>query len=433
MKTNKLGKIINYIFVIDNKEFSLENRLLISSLIAGIVISLLGSVVSLVISSSTTVIITAFALCLALLLTYYFVRIKGKFNILVFPIIVVSIIGISLIWIFDGGINGSNLFPGFVILVLALIIVPTHRKKFVILFFIASVIIIYLIQFYRPDLIVAFPSFKVRWIDSIITVIYSSILVFWIINFLHKNYTYERERAEKNAEELRKLNSTKDKLFSIIAHDLRSPFNSIIGFSELLIGNEKKSHEAQSKKYASLINSTATNTLVLLDNLLNWAKSQTNQLNYNPRKTNLSSIIREVIISSNSLTYLKNITLKIVQNEEVEVYADQNMVMIVLRNLISNAVKYTNHGGEINVIIIPGTTQVEISVSDNGVGMDEEKIKTLFNISSNTTSPGTANEKGSGLGLVLCKEFVEKLGGNIWVESEKGKGSNFKFTLPLKE
>ncbi|KUO69815.1 MAG: hypothetical protein APF83_04805 [Lutibacter sp. BRH_c52] len=256
-----------------------------------------------------------------------------------------------------------------------------------------------------------------------------------IINIERRKLLKELLQAKENAEEseskLKERNATKDKLFSIIAHDLRSPFNNIIGLSELLIGNEKESHAAQSEKYAALINSSATNTLILLDNLLNWAKSQTGQLSFNPKKIILSSLITEVVKTSNSIALLKNISLNIIQDKEVKVYTDENMVMIILRNLISNAIKYTNPGGEINVNVIPGAKQVEISISDNGVGMDEEKIKTLFNISSNATSPGTAKEKGSGLGLVLCKEFVEKLDGKIWVESKEGKGSNFKFTLPL--
>ena len=119
------------------------------------------------------------------------------------------------------------------------------------------------------------------------------------------------------------------------------------------------------------------------------------------------------------------------KTEKVEMYADENMVMIIFRNLISNAIKFTKPGGNINVSVTPGTKQVEISISDNGVGMDEEKIKTLFKVDSNATTLGTANEKGSGLGLILCKEFVEKHNGKIWVESEVGRGSVFKFTLPL--
>jgi two-component sensor histidine kinase len=197
----KIKKTLNYIFF-DYREFPLENRLLISAIITGIFISLLGSVVSIIISSSTVVIITSLSLLLMLILFYYLVRIKQKFNVVVFPIVIVSIIGISIIWIFDGGINGANLFPGIVILILSLIIVPDKNKKYVISFFIVSVIIIYLIQLYRPDLIVDFSSEKVRWTDSIITVIYSSFLIFIIIKLLHKSYTLERQRAEVRLKEL---------------------------------------------------------------------------------------------------------------------------------------------------------------------------------------------------------------------------------------
>ena len=203
-KFNKIKITINYIFF-DYREFSLENRLLISAIIIGIFISLLGSVVSIIISSSTTVIIISLSLLFMLILFYYFVRIKKKFNLFVFPIIVFSIIGISIIWIFDGGINGANLFPGIVILILSLIVVPDNNKKYVISLFIASVIIIYLIQLYRPDLVVNFSSDKVRWIDSIITVIYSSFLIFIIIKFLHKNYTLEKQRAEESEAKYRTI------------------------------------------------------------------------------------------------------------------------------------------------------------------------------------------------------------------------------------
>ncbi|WP_299523701.1 PAS domain S-box protein [uncultured Lutibacter sp.] len=245
----------------------------------------------------------------------------------------------------------------------------------------------------------------------------------------------ERHMAEQKLKEseasLKKLNATKDKLFSIIAHDLRSPFSGILGFSELLKENLKERAISQSEKYAAFINSSAKNTLVLLDNLLNWAKSQTGQISFNPQKIVLSSSIQEIIEIINSQAKIKNISLHKVQLDEIEVYADENMLRIILQNLISNAIKFTKSGGNINIVVISDENQVEISISDNGIGIDKEKLKTLFRISSNESSLGTANEKGSGLGLVLCKEFVEKQGGIIWVESEDGEGSDFKFTLPL--
>lgn len=245
----------------------------------------------------------------------------------------------------------------------------------------------------------------------------------------------ERKKSENSLKEsekqLKELNTTKDKLFSIIAHDLRSPFNSIIGFSELLTVNSADLDPEEKEKFCSIINVAAKNTLILLDNLLNWAKSQTGQLRFNPEKVLFSTVIQEIITLKKSLAKAKNITLDYFSTAEIEVYADINMLKTVLRNLISNAIKFTELGGNIRVLATLKDQHVEITISDDGIGMNEEKCKELFKIASNTTTIGTANENGSGLGLVLCKEFVEKNNGTIWVESKEGKGSNFKFTLPL--
>jgi len=239
------------------------------------------------------------------------------------------------------------------------------------------------------------------------------------------------DSLKESEKQLKELNATKDKLFSIIAHDLRSPYGNIIGLSELLIQNITDADLKESEKYTRLLNSSAKNTLILLDNLLNWAKSQTGQLSFNPENIRSSDVILEIIGLNESLAKTKNISLKHSCSDETEVYADKNMLKTVLRNLISNAIKFTDVGGHIRVLAVLKQDHVEITISDDGIGMNAEKRNGLFNLTSNRTTVGTANEKGSGLGLVLCKEFVEKNDGKIWVESEEGKGSHFKFTLPL--
>ena len=257
----------------------------------------------------------------------------------------------------------------------------------------------------------------------------------YLVGVIH-NIT-ESKKAEdtlkNNEKQLLALNDTKDKLFAIIAHDLRSPFNSIIGFSDLLIGNSKDLNAEEKEKYCNIINGEAKNTLVLLDNLLNWAKSQTGQLSFNPEIILFSKIILELFTLNRVWASSKNITLDYSSSEEIKLYTDENILKTVLRNLISNAIKFTEVGGHIKVSAILKDDQAEITISDTGIGMNEEQLKLLFKITANTSTQGTENENGSGLGLVLCKEFVEKCNGRIWVESEAGKGSEFKFTLPLKE
>lgn len=237
----------------------------------------------------------------------------------------------------------------------------------------------------------------------------------------------------KSEKELKELNSTKDKLFSIIGHDLRSPFNSIIGLSDLLIEKVNDSSFSENEKYLRYINNSADQTLILLDNLLNWAKSQTGTLSVNIENIILSDIILEVLKLKKPIAKAKNISLNYFATDEFEINADKNLLKTIFRNLISNAIKFTKIDGEIRIYAIRKKDFVEVTISDNGIGISTEKLKKLFKLSLDSSTYGTANEKGSGLGLLLCKDFIEKLNGKLWVESIEGKGSDFKFTLPMIE
>ena len=252
----------------------------------------------------------------------------------------------------------------------------------------------------------------------------------YLVGVIHDITESKRSKIalEKSEQQLKELNATKDKLFSIIAHDLRSPFNNTIGLSELILQKDIDFNE--SKEYINSLNSSAKKTLVLLDNLLNWAKSQTGQLRFNPQNIFFSDIILEIISLNKSLTKTKSISLNYFPSDEIEIYADKNMLKTILRNLICNAIKFTNVGGEIKIFAILKQDHVEITISDDGIGMNEDIRKGLFDITSKTTNLGTANENGSGLGLILCKEFIKTNDGQIWAESEEGKGSKFTFTLP---
>jgi len=245
-----------------------------------------------------------------------------------------------------------------------------------------------------------------------------------------ENSRYFQSMLEMN-ETLTKHNATKDKLFSIIAHDLRGPFHVILGYVRLLSDEIRTSDMEAIEKDISIINSSVRNTLVLLDNLLNWAKSQTGQISFNPENLKLRLVIDETIHVLNSSAAIKNIALNYFLPEEIDVYADLNLLKIVLRNLVSNALKFTNLNGKVDVYALRKNDFIEITVSDNGVGIDNVNQNKLFKLETSETTLGTAKEGGSGLGLILCKEIVEKHGGKIWVKSEQGKGSDFKFSLPI--
>ncbi len=229
---------------------------------------------------------------------------------------------------------------------------------------------------------------------------------------------------------LQKLNSTKDKFFSIIAHDLKNPFNALLGFSETLNRDYKDLSRKMIHTYIEIINKSATDLYQLLENLLEWSKSQTGNIKYNPEKFSLAEIAVNGINPVRVNAERKMITIKTEVDPEIMAYADKNIITTVIRNLVNNAVKFTHHKGEIIVSAREGTENIELSVSDNGIGIGPVEQKKLFSLHYNITTAGTNDEKGTGLGLVLCKEFVSKSGGEIWLKSEKGKGSTFTFTIP---
>jgi signal transduction histidine kinase len=252
----------------------------------------------------------------------------------------------------------------------------------------------------------------------------------------------ERKKAEEEIklknEELQKLNASKDKFFSIIAHDLRGPFNAIEGFSIILSEQISEKNYEGIETFAQIIKKTSRQTLDLLTNLLDWSLSQSGRMEFNPGFVELVSLIGEVTLAFLDMAAQKGITIRKVLPQSAPLYADKNMISTVLRNLISNALKYTRQNGTVIISVEKQKNELTISVSDTGVGLSKSRIDNLFRIDKSYSTPGTQKEKGTGLGLILCKDFVEKHSGKIWVESEeenlpsgKAGGSTFYFSLPF--
>jgi len=558
MKSN-FRKAISYIFAKD-ENYTLENRILLSSIILGLLLNLFAAIVNTIFHTSNLAIIIPLILSAIVALLYYFVRFRNVGELLPTATVVISIIGVAAIWVFNGGINGGNIMPAFVVLILGLLVVPQRYRKHIVALFIAANVFIMLIQYFRPDVIVQFPTETDRWIDTLISLIYSSYFIYLTIRFVHNNYTKEKNRAEENEKkfrilydsspdmyisvsaldatilrcnetlmknlgyskdeiigkpiydiyhndcidevkktliqfletgtvknkelvakrkdgssinislssdairdekqniiysistwrditeqkkaeliiieqnkELSKLNADKDLFMSILAHDLKSPFNSLLGFSDLLLKNFHQYKPDKIEEQLGVINRVSHQTYSLLEDLLLWSKSQSGKLAFEPIKIEFKKLCEEIF---NNLLYQatsKKIKLKHFESEKTVLTADYHMLKTILRNLISNAIKFTDENGQIDVFSIKNESNILISVSDNGVGIKKENQEKLWDFSKPYTSAGTNGEKGTGLGLLLCKEFVEKHGGKIWAESELGKGSIFKFTLPFDE
>jgi len=230
---------------------------------------------------------------------------------------------------------------------------------------------------------------------------------------------------------LKKSNAAKDKFFSIIAHDLKTPFSTLMGYTYLLM---KEYNQYDDQKRETMIKSLydiTKQTFNLLENILVWSRSQTESIPFAPRAINISKLLIENIRLYNPTARAKSITLTSGSDlKDILVFADPEMIQTVIRNLVTNAIKFTPEKGRISLGLVDDDEEkITIFVMDNGVGIDPDKKDQFFRIDNNYSTLGTNDEKGTGLGLVICKEFVEKNGGQIWVDSTPGKGSKFYFTL----
>ncbi|MFW5658113.1 MAG: tetratricopeptide repeat protein [Bacteroidota bacterium] len=246
-------------------------------------------------------------------------------------------------------------------------------------------------------------------------------------------FVYNRYKIKKKSEaELQKINSTKDKFFSIIAHDLKNPLSALMGFTEHVHRNSNQLSIEEMLEINSLIRESSKNLNELLQNLLNWARAQTGRIQYNPEIFDISEITGKTIILLRQIANDKKIEIK--NNiASTNVCGDKNMISLIIRNLLSNALKFTHEGGKITIESVKNNNYLYVKIIDNGVGMDKETLDKLFKINESVSTRGTGNEEGTGLGLILCREFIEKNGGNIQVESSPGKGSVFTFNIPLEK
>lgn len=249
---------------------------------------------------------------------------------------------------------------------------------------------------------------------------------------LNEDLKRKNEIISEQNKELVKINSEKDKFFSIIAHDLRSPFNSFLGLTEIMEEELRNMPLKEIQKNMTILKKSARNLFELLSNLLEWSKIQRGMIVFSPQSINFLEISSSCILLLNENAKKKDIRIKQEIPTDLQVYADKNMLETVIRNLTSNALKFTFPGGSITIQAKQmNNNTTEISVKDTGIGMTDKIMHNLFKLSRKTSREGTDGEPSTGLGLLLCKEFVEKHGGRIWVESEVGKGSTFYFTLSL--
>lgn len=384
---------------------------------------------------------SAFLLCTFFCYQYYHSRFNGhKHNNIVFGLTGVIIFSVN--YFSNSGISGSTdlIWPVYLLLLFA---ISPYRQHIVWLsLYLLCFLIIHTVEFYYPSLIKhPFTAGKGQFIDRVTAFPIPVITIYVIIKYIRGSYDKEKLASDEKAltvelrneqillqkEELEQSNAEKTKLMSIISHDMRAPLINVQSYLELLNANELDSEDRPMLE-KELLNAT-NNTMQMLTNLLYWSKSQMEGPLVNLVPVNLLSVLQNTLEMEKMQASHKNIVLNYHINDKITAIADVDMLQLVVRNLVSNAIKFTPHGGIVNVDGEPLLGECKITVSDNGKGIAPDKQQKIFSIN---TEPGfgTNNERGVGLGLLLCKEFIERQGGRIGFESTFGHGSSFFIFIP---
>ncbi|MDQ8051384.1 MAG: HAMP domain-containing sensor histidine kinase [Pedobacter sp.] len=361
---------------------------------------------------------------------YYLSRFKRKSSVGITIFCLLCNLMFAINYFFNSGTRGPNLLLFSLAFLLVVAIIPKRQFLFWLSINVLTVLTILLVEYFYPQLAPnVYKSEVWKTIDFSITYLVVVSLTYFTISYIRKNYDQERDAVdEKNTaieeqrQELERLNSEKDKLFSIVTHDIRAPLASIQGYLELL--TEVNLDEAERLDIKKQLLQLTRATSGMLTNVLSWSRTQMEGAHAELKKVNISDVLTDALTVEKSIAKAKGIMLNVSYEDGLQILADYNMLQLVLRNLVNNALKFTPNGGRVEVKAMNSGNSCHILIKDNGLGIDPIQQERLFQLNAASTY-GTNNEKGVGLGLPLCREFTTLQHGKIWFESELGKGSTF--------
>lgn len=361
-------------------------------------------------------------------------------------ILISNFLGLGLfiyIYFVNGGISGPTDESFLLFLFLSIVISPVQQYKIWIPVNIGIVVALHVSEYYYPDLFPDPYSNRLdHFIDQTSSYIEVALMIFFCTSYIRKSYEREKSsaliktksiekknfRIVKQNQELESLSAEKSKLMSIIAHDLRSPLSSIQNYLELLASYDLE--EAEKMDIEKDLLHATKDTLALLTKLLAWSKSQLNGIASYPEYLNVNKLLKDTLDFEKSIASAKDISLSYSFDPDLTIYADKDMMQLIIRNFVGNAIKFTHKGGVISVASETGTDSCIISIKDSGIGISQERQQDLFSLRAESTF-GTKGEKGVGLGLLLCIEYIKAQNGEIWFESVPGEGSSFYISVPL--
>ncbi|HEX8378251.1 MAG TPA: HAMP domain-containing sensor histidine kinase [Pedobacter sp.] len=407
-------------------EQTLEARIFNVICLLSVVVLAISVIINYFLNLKTLALLMA-ACCAIVLVFYYYTRYKNKFSINVAIYGILSYLAFSLNYYFNAGIDGPTLSIFVLLLILVIAVSPTGQHTFWISFNIFTVSLLLLAQYYNPGLIeYSYTDRPSRYLDIFVTYVCVVLVISSITKYIRSSYHKEKQAAEDKALELEASNITKNKLLSIFAHDLRAPLNLIQSYLGLLSTGSLTDDEKKLIEKNLLENTQYTDQM--LSNILSWTRAQMEGVLAKTSNINLLACLLDTIKIQQGIAKQKGISLENQMSDSIEALADTDMLQLVVRNILSNAIKFTPKGGQIVISSKLLEGRAIISISDNGIGISEDEQTNLFSLKGKSTY-GTNKEKGVGLGLVLCKEFIDLQNGTLWFNSNKLDGTTFYISL----
>lgn len=447
---NKLFKRYKEIVFGSDATFDIQKRVFLLITHISIIIGIVGVIVDVVLDLGYFLTVgTAFVV---LMVIWFHVKVR-KHHLKIgysFAFFILSILSIGFLWFYNGGYNGNNIILIFVYFIVIITILPANFRVYAFIVYACFITLLTYIHYHYPQLVIPYQNDYQRYVDLMLGYFLYLFLVYIIQNTILKNYEADRhkiniqkeqlsslvnelnetnKRLQNTIKDVEELNLSKDRFITILSHDLRSPFQGLLGITKTLENNFNSFTDDEKQFYISQINRTLVKLYTFLEQLLLWGKIQKNGLVLKYESCNVKELIVESLSPLTISASKKKISIELLCDDELISILDKERISIVLRNLISNAIKFSPVGSKVIISANEQNDELKISVIDEGVGMSEDYINKLFKLDEIVSSIGTDGELGSGMGLILCSDILKRHNGKITVQSKEGKGSTFMITI----
>lgn len=435
----------------NDAEFDLQKRVFLLITHISIIIGLVALIVNLVLDLGILLTITTAFIILLVIFFHSKVRknkLELKYSLSFFML---SLLVFSFVWFYNGGYNGNNIILIVVYFTVIIVILPVKLRFIALVCYAVLISLLTIIHFTHPELITHYRSEEERFVDLIIGYFLYLVLAYIIQTIIVKSYESDRLKInvqneqlnelvsklndsnyqlERSIQYVEELNSSKDRFITVLSHDSRSPFQGLLGITKTLESDFDSFDDKEKKFYITQANASLEKLYSFVEELLLWGRVQRNAVDLRFESTNIKESLIQVTLLLSEVASKKKISLNVNCEDLLICEIDKDMILIVLRNLVSNAIKFSPLGSKINLIAVKENNQLKISVIDNGVGISEEYIPKLFKLEEIITTIGTDGEQGTGMGLIICNDIIKKFNGEISVYSKEGKGSTFTIQIP---